>query len=72
MVRLCFTILSLPLSSSNLYFVYLLSGISYGIANSFSIYSSVLQYKNFLVISFINRLDRNVSTLYLIAFDSAK
>ena len=71
-VRFCLTILSTPLSSSNFCLVHLLSRISHGVANNFSIHSFTLQYESFLVIGFINRLDRNLSTLYLVVFDSAK
>ncbi len=71
MIKFCFTILSIPLSSLNLYSVYLLSNILYNMVDSFFIYSSILRYKSFLVIDFINGLDKNLSKLYLVVSHSA-
>ena len=72
MIRLCLIILLIPLSSLNLYSVYLLSNIPHDMANCFSIHSFALQYESFLVIGFINGLDKNLSTLHLVVSDSAK
>ncbi len=72
MVRLCPVIFSIPFSSSNLCSVPLLSAIPHGMTDSFSIHSSMFQYESFLVIGFINGLDRSLSTLRLIVFDFAK
>lgn len=72
MIRFCLAILSTPLSTSNLCSVYLLSNVSYGMVGSFFIHLSVLQYEIFLVIGFINKLDRNLLILYFVVFDSTK
>ena len=72
MIRLCLAILLTPLSCSNLCLIHLLSGIPHGIADNFSIHLSTLQYESFLVIDFINKLDRNLSTLRLVVSDFAK
>ena len=72
MVRFCSAILSILLFNSNIYSNHLLFGILHSIFNSFSIHLSVLQYKSFLVIGFINRLVRNLSTLRLVVSDFAK
>lgn len=42
------------------------------IVDNFSIHLSTLQYESFLIIDFINGLDKNLSILYLIAFNSTK
>ena len=72
MVKLCLSTLSTLLSSSNLYSVYLSFGISYGIADNFSIHSFALYNNNFLMMGFINGLEKNLSTLYFVVSDSAK
>ena len=72
MVRFYFTTLSIPISSSNLCLVYLLSNIPHGMTDSFSIHLFILQYKSFLVINFITKLNRNLLTLRLVVFDFAK
>ncbi len=71
-VKLYLIILSIPLSSSNLYLVYLSLSIPHSMVDSFSIYSFTFWYESFLVISFINELDRNLLTLRLVVFNSAK
>ena len=72
MVRFCPAIFSASFSNSNSCSVYLLLGIFYSTLASFFIYLSMLQYKSFLGIGFINRLVRNLPILYLIVSDSAK
>ena len=71
-IRLYPIILSSLFSSSNLYSIHLLSGILYNMADSVSIYLFALQYESFLVIGFINRLDKNLSILRLVVSDLAK
>ena len=65
-VRFCPAILSTSLSSLNLCSFHLSFGIFHDIVNSFSIYSSTLQYERFLVMNFINKLVRNLLTLSLV------
>ena len=66
------TTLSISLLSSNLYSVYLSSGILHNIVNSFSIPLSTLEYERFLVIGFINKLVRNLLILRLVVSEFAK
>ena len=72
MVRLCPAILSISLLNLNLCSVHLSSGIPHDMADHFSIHSFALQYERFLVIEFINRLVKNLSTLHLVVSESAK
>ena len=71
-VSFCSSTLSTPFSSLNLCSVNLSSGIPHGIADNFSIHSFALQYKRFLVVGFINGSMKNLSTLCLVVFESAK
>ena len=72
MVMLYLMTLSTPLLSSNLCSVHLSSGIPYNMIGNFSIHSSKLHNKKFLIIGFINELIRNLSTLCLIVSEFAK
>ena len=72
MVRFCPTTLFTQISSSNSCSVYLSSGISHNLVHNFSIYSSLLQYNNFFVIEFINRLKRDLLKLRFLVPNSAK
>lgn len=65
----CLIVLSILFSHLTLYLIYLSFNIFYDITNNFYIYLFILQYKNFLIMSFINRLVKNLSILYLIIFD---
>ena len=72
MIRLCPVTLSIPIWNSNLCSVHLSSDIPHNIVDNFSIYSSELQYEKFLVMSFINRLERNLPILRFVVSNSAK
>lgn len=65
----CLNVLLILFSNLTLYLIYLLFNIFYDITNNFCIYLFILQYKNFLIMSFINRLVKNLSILYLIIFN---
>lgn len=56
MIKVCLVILLTLFYSSNLCLTYLLSSIPNKMTAIVSIYLSKLQYKNFLVMSFINKL----------------
>ena len=71
-VTLYLAIFLIPFSGSNLCLVHLLSDIFYGMVDNFSIYSFMLQYRSFLVMSFVIALDRNLSILRLVISDSTK
>lgn len=71
-IKFCLAILSTPSSGSNLCSVYLLSNIPYNMMNRFSIHLFALQYESFLIMGFINKLDKNLSTLHLVVFDFVK
>ena len=71
MIRLCLATLSIPFLYLNLYSIYLLFGISHVLAGNFFIHSFAFCYKMFLVINFINRLIRNLSTLRFVIFEFA-
>lgn len=59
-------------SSLQIYLIYILLNISYIIIEKFFIYSFILQYKSFLIMSFIKRLKKNLLALYYIVFNFVK
>ena len=64
--------LTIGFFSLNLCLIYLLADISYNITDNFFIYLSILQYNNFLVIDFINRLKKNLSIFHFVIFNIVK
>ena len=66
------SILSILFLSLNLCLIHLSFSIPYDIADNFSIHLFILYYKKFLVISFINKLIKNISILRLIVSKFAK
>ena len=56
----------------NLCLAYIFFDILNNITDNLSIYSSLLQYKNFLVIDFINKLEKNLLIISLVISDFVK